>query len=35
MDGTKCSKALKNYKLKLNRVISCLSGRKGVAKTLL
>ena len=34
MDNTKCAKPVKSFKIKLKRVISCLSGKKGVAKPL-
>jgi len=35
IDNSKCKKAVKNYKIKLKRIITCLSGRKGVSKPLL
>ena len=35
MDNTKCKKAVKSYKLKLKRVVQCLSGKKGVGRPLL
>jgi len=35
VDNTKCKKAVKNYKIKLKRNITCLSGQKGVGKPLL
>lgn len=35
MDNTKCKKPVKSFKLKMKRVIECLSGKKGVGKPLL
>ena len=35
MDNSTCKKAVKSYKIKLQRKISCMSGKKGNAKPLL
>lgn len=35
MDNTKCKKPVKSFKVKMKRVVECLSGKKGVGKPLL
>lgn len=35
MDNSKCKKPVKSYKLKMKRIVECLSGKKGVGRPLL